>query len=129
MGRKKARSPSSTRSRPRPTSDGHPSRLLGPARREQAIRDAGLGSLEVGGAGYRVAYALAADNLRVGRNVIADSVSPWMLTRDAWRDVGLAANARVLEVEVVCSDAAAHRRRVETRTPDSPVSSCRTGRW
>ena len=74
----------------------------------------------MGGAGYRVAYALAADNLRVGRNVIADSVSPWMLTRDAWRDVGLAANARVLEVEVVCSDAAAHRRRVETRTPDIP---------
>ena len=71
-------------------------------------------------AGYRVAYAVAADNLRLGRDVIGDSVNPWGLTRDAWRDAGLGAGARVLEVEVVCSDVEAHRRRVETRTVDVP---------
>lgn len=84
---------------------------------ETAIADA-PGQLD--DAGYRVAYALAQDNLRLGRDVIGDSVNPWALTRDAWRDAGLAAGARVLEVEVVCTDAAAHRRRIETRTVDVP---------
>jgi predicted kinase len=75
---------------------------------------------QVEDAGYRVGYGVAQDNLRLGRDVIGDSVNPWMLTRDAWRDAGLAAGARVLEVEVVCSDVEAHRRRVETRTVDVP---------
>src|ERR1051325_6353574 len=84
---------------------------------ETAIADA-PGQLE--DAGYRVAYAVAADNLRLGRDVIGDSVNPWGLTRDAWRDAGLGAGARVVEVEVVCSDVEAHRRRVETRPSDVP---------
>ena len=84
---------------------------------ETAIADA-PGQLE--DAGYRAAYAVAADNLRLGLDVIGDSVNPWTLTRDAWRDAGLAAGARVVEVEVVCSDAETHRRRVETRTVDVP---------
>jgi predicted kinase len=84
---------------------------------EAAIAEA-PGQLE--DAGYRVAYAVAADNLRLGRDVIGDSVNPWKLTRDAWRDAGLAAGARVVEVEVVCSDVETHRRRLETRTVDVP---------
>ena len=75
---------------------------------------------DVADAGYRVAYGVAADNLRLGRDVIGDSVNPWILTRDAWRDAGLAVGARVVEVEVVCSDAGEHRRRVEGRTVDVP---------
>lgn len=70
--------------------------------------------------GYRAAYALAADNLRLGLDVVGDSVNPWMETRDAWRNVGLRAGAEVIEVEVICSDEAEHRRRVETRTSDVP---------
>lgn len=70
--------------------------------------------------GYRAAYALAQDNLRLGLDVIGDSVNPWMETRDAWRDAGLAAGATVVEIEVICSDAAEHRRRVETRVIDVP---------
>jgi predicted kinase len=85
---------------------------------EQALRDAGAGSLD--DAGYRVGYAVAGDNLRLGRDVIADSVNPWMLTRDAWRDAAVGAGASVLEVEVVCSDAAEHRRRLEGRDADIP---------
>jgi predicted kinase len=84
---------------------------------ETAIANA-PGQLE--DAGYRVAYAVARDNLRLGRDVIGDSVNPWTLTRDAWRDVGLAAGAEVIEVEVVCSDLEEHRRRVETRAIDVP---------
>lgn len=70
--------------------------------------------------GYRAAQAVAIDNLRLGLDVIGDSVNPWMETRDAWRDAGLAAGAEVLEVEVVCTDPAEHRRRVETRVIDVP---------
>src|SRR6185437_16958091 len=39
----------------------------------------------VGELGYRVGYAAAADNLRLGRIVIADSVNPLEITREAWR--------------------------------------------
>ena len=69
----------------------------------------------VEGVGYAVAQAVAEDNLRLGRTVIADCVNPWKITRDEWRAVGTRAGTRVLEVEVVCSDAVEHRRRVESR--------------
>jgi len=70
--------------------------------------------------GYRVAYALAADHLRGGTSVIADTVNPIAMTREAWRRVGVDARADVFEIEVVCSDAPEHRRRVEARTADIP---------
>jgi len=86
---------------------------------EQAIvRSAAAKDALAEDAGYRAAYAVAADNLRLGLDVIGDSVNPWPETRDAWRDAGLAAGARVIEIEVVCSDLAEHRRRVETRVVD-----------
>src|ERR1700757_2934809 len=85
---------------------------------EQAIRDSGVvpGSLNDGG--YRAAYAVAEDNLRLGHIVIADSVNPWMLTRNAWRDAGLRAGVKVVEIETVCSDVKEHKHRVETRHVD-----------
>ena len=73
---------------------------------------------DVQGEGYRVAQAVAADNLRLGRTVIADCVNPWPLTRDEWRSVGERARVRVLEVELVCSDVVEHRHRVESRVAD-----------
>ncbi len=82
---------------------------------EQALRRAGF---HVEGEGYDVACAVAEDNLRVGRTVIADCVNPWPLTRGAWRAVAERAGVAALEVEIVCSDAAEHRRRVESREPD-----------
>jgi predicted kinase len=71
-------------------------------------------------AGYRIAYAIAEDNLRVGRTVIADSVNPLDITRDAWLDVAKRAAVPAFEIELVCSDAAEHRRRVESRPADIP---------
>jgi predicted kinase len=62
--------------------------------------------------GYRVGYAVAEDNLRVGGTVIADSVNPIQLTRDAWIGVAKRAEAIAIEIEVVCSDVDEHRRRV-----------------
>jgi predicted kinase len=82
---------------------------------EQALRNAGA---RVEDEGYRVAYAVAEDNLRLGRIVVADCVNPWPLTRDEWRSVADRAGARTVDVEVVCSDVAEHRRRVESRAPD-----------
>ena len=43
---------------------------------EQAIRTSGVVSQPLNDAGYRVAYAVAENNLRNGRTVIADSVNP-----------------------------------------------------
>ncbi len=70
------------------------------------------------GLGYLIAYAVAAENLRLGRAVVADSVNAIAVTRDAWRAVAEKAGTGAVEVEVICSDVAEHRRRVETRIPD-----------
>ena len=82
---------------------------------EQALRNAGL---TVYDEGYRVAYAVAEDNLRLGRIVIADCVNPWPLTRSEWHAVADRVAARAVSVEVVCSDVEEHKRRVESRSPD-----------
>lgn len=87
---------------------------------EQALRDCGLFERSMDDAGYRVGYALAEDNLRLGLTVIADSVNPLPITRAAWREAGARAGTRAVEVEIVCSDPGAHRRRVESRVPDIP---------
>ena len=87
---------------------------------EFALRQSGRIAGTMEDAGYRVAYAIAEDNLRAGLTVVADCVNPIQLTRDAWRAVGERAGARLVDVEVVCSDAAEHRRRVETRPVEFP---------
>ncbi len=68
--------------------------------------------------GYAVAYAMAEDNLRNGGTVVADSVNPLDVTRDAWMAVAHRAAVPVMEVECICSDVGEHRRRVETRSSD-----------
>jgi predicted kinase len=73
---------------------------------------------KVEGEGYRVAYAVAEDNLRLGLSVVADCVNPWPLTRTEWRAVAKRAGVRAVSVEVVCSDAAEHKRRVDSRSAD-----------
>jgi predicted kinase len=87
---------------------------------EQAIREwrPGLDSLD--DAGYRVGYAIAEDNLRLGRIVLADSVNPWPLTRESWLRVANRAQVPAVEVEIECSDPEEHRRRVEERFGDLP---------
>ncbi len=75
---------------------------------------------DIGPAGYYAGYALAEDNLRLGHNVVVDCVNPLKITRDAWRDAAVQAGAACLEVEVICTDAIEHRRRVENRIADIP---------
>ncbi len=69
-------------------------------------------------AGYRVAYAVASDFLSAGHDVVADSVNPLAITRQAWAETARAARAILIEVEVICSDSELHRRRVEARSSD-----------
>lgn len=87
---------------------------------EQALVDAGLGEHPLGVGGYLVAYAVAREQLIQGQVVLAESVNPLPVTRDAWRAVAAAAGAVALEVEVTCSDAVEHRRRAESREIDVP---------
>ena len=87
---------------------------------EQAVRESGVVVVSLDDAGYRVGYAIAEDNLRLGHTVIADSVNPLSATRDAWVDVANRAAVGFVEVEIICSDPQEHRRRVETRLADVP---------
>lgn len=73
-----------------------------------------------GNEGYLVANMVAEDNLRLGHVVIADSVNPISITRDAWREIARRCQVDILEIEVVCSNKKQHRRRVEERKADIP---------
>lgn len=76
--------------------------------------------------GYAVCYALAVDNLRLGRDVVVDVVNPLSVTRAAWAGVAAEAGARLVNIEVVCSDLKEHQRRVEARRADE---STHVGVW
>lgn len=85
---------------------------------EQAMRAAG--TWVDGPAGYIVCYAIASQNLRLGLDLIADTVNPVQVTRQAWRNVAESLEAPFVEIEVVCSDDREHRHRIETRVADIP---------
>lgn len=84
---------------------------------EQAIRSSGIMApgTDLGAAGYMAACRIASDNLRLGHTVIADSVNPIKITRDAYKEVAAQEGSKLIDVEIICSDKAKHRERVETR--------------
>jgi predicted kinase len=90
---------------------------------ERALQQSDLKLADVADAGYCAGYALAEDNLRLGWRVVADSVNPLELTRAAWRAAAARAQQPCIEIEVLCSDAAEHRRRVESRTAAAPADA------
>ena len=92
---------------------------------EQALRD--LCSVDIKGEGYRLAYRVAADNLRLGVSVVADSCNPVELTRREWERTAADAGALYLNIEVMCSDLKEHRSRVETR--QGTVQGLRLPTW
>jgi predicted kinase len=85
---------------------------------EQAIVRVGAGSHPLGPVGYAIGYALAEDYLRQGLDVVADSVNPLTITREAWRGVARAGSGEYVEIEVICSDPAEHQRRASLRVSD-----------
>ena len=92
---------------------------------EQALRE--LCRIEVRGEGYRLAYRIAADNLKTGRNVVADSCNPVELTRREWENVAMENGAAFLNIEITCSNREEHRHRVETRKSD--ISGLKLPDW
>jgi predicted kinase len=82
---------------------------------EQSLRGAGVA---VGATGYVIANALAAENLRIGGTVVADCVNPVLASREGWRATARQSAAGLIEIETICSDAALHRQRVESRSAD-----------
>lgn len=82
---------------------------------EQSVRAAGQ---PVGPIGYVIGNGIATENLKLGRTVIADCVNPMLASRNGWRETAKANAARLVEIEIVCSDPGEHRRRVEIRASD-----------
>jgi predicted kinase len=70
--------------------------------------------------GYVVAERVAADQLVARRDVVADAVNGVAAARAGWAALAARTRATLCFVEVRCSDAAEHRRRVETRKPEMP---------
>jgi predicted kinase len=87
---------------------------------EQAIVGSGELRAALGPVGYLVAYDVAAEQLRHGVSAVVECVNPLAATRDAWRDIAAGNAAGLLEVELICTDLAAHRTRVQTREVDIP---------
>ena len=77
--------------------------------------------------GYVIANALAAENLMLGHVVVADCVNPVQASRDGWRQTASQTSARIAEIEVICSDAALHWQRAETRRSD--IDGLRLPTW
>jgi predicted kinase len=94
---------------------------------EQALRRSSSMVGEVHEEGYRVAAALAGDNLRLGLSVVADAVNGVEETRALWREQAQLTGARLLEVELVCTDVEAHRARVDGRSAD--IEGLRLPSW
>jgi predicted kinase len=70
--------------------------------------------------GYLVAERVAADQLVAGRDVVADGVNGVAAARAGWMALAARTGAALRFVEVRCSDATEHRRRVEGREPEMP---------
>jgi predicted kinase len=85
---------------------------------DQAIWASGTAPSDLFDWSYRAAQAIAADNLALGLDVIADCVNDCQEARDGWETAAQCTGAEVKWLEVVCSDPIEHRRRIETRSSD-----------
>jgi predicted kinase len=86
---------------------------------DAALLRAGAAGGERHGIGvYGAGQAVAEDTLRAGTPVVADAVNAVHAAREAWSTVAARVGAPLCFVELVCSDPAEHRRRVEGRASD-----------
>lgn len=92
---------------------------------EQALR--AVCGVTVTSEGYQLAYRMAADSLRLGVDVVADSCNPITLTRRQWHHVAAECGAHCVDIEVCCSCETEHRRRVESRVAD--IETLRQPAW
>jgi predicted kinase len=69
---------------------------------------------------YVVVEALAEEELRRGRPVLVDAVNAVEAARAQWRELSRRTGAELRWIEVVCSDRAVHRARVQARHAADP---------
>ena len=62
---------------------------------DQAIWTSGTAREDLRDWTYRAAQAVVLDNLRLGRDVVADCVNDWTQARDGWQAVGAAVPSEV----------------------------------
>ena len=67
---------------------------------------------------YSVAVAVATSNLAIGKSVVVDGLNAVEASRSAWRGVTAERGCHLVEIELTCSDASEHQRRVEARVAD-----------
>lgn len=82
---------------------------------EAAMWRSNLLPSETGLAAYRLAEAMAAENLAHGLSVIIDAVNPVEDARAMWQALAERYRVQLQSVEVVCSDEALHKQRIEAR--------------
>jgi predicted kinase len=88
---------------------------------EAALLKAGLAqSFETGLAAYIGVQEVAADQLRLGRDVVIDAVNGVEPARQMWRELALECSADRFLIVVTCSDRAEHHRRVMSRAAHTP---------
>jgi predicted kinase len=92
---------------------------------EQGIRD--LCNTNVQEEGYRLAYRIAEDNLKIGNSVIADQCNPIALTREEWNNTALKNSCMYINIEILCSDETEHKNRVENRK--TKIENLRLPTW
>lgn len=85
---------------------------------ETALKNSSLKIDRAEEAGYLVVAAVAKDNLMLGLDVIADTVNPLEITRQLWVDAVARADAELINIEIICSNIAQHRKRVQSRISD-----------
>lgn len=78
-------------------------------------------------AAYVVVEALAAAQIALAHDVIVDAVNDAAPAREQWRQLAGRTGAQLTWIEVRCSDAAEHRRRLECRQRASRAFPSRTG--
>lgn len=86
---------------------------------EQSLRDNGITNIY--DRGYKVAAAVALENLKLGHSVITDSTNPVADSRELWRNVANQAQVQFCEIEIICSDKHEHEQRIINRISDIPT--------
>jgi predicted kinase len=71
-------------------------------------------------AAYVVAFALAEVHLDMGTPTVIDAVNPVEAARQGWRELAATKGLAARVIEVVCSDEALHRSRLDGRTRGIP---------
>lgn len=88
---------------------------------ESAILSAGIDSDQPTGlAAYLVAETLASTVLEAGSSIIVDAVNAVNPAREQWVTLAARHGAAITFIEIVCSDPAIHRQRLETRNRSLP---------